>query len=40
VLVFPDEKPACALFLERSAAYFDEIKAVAENAPYGQTSTM
>jgi hypothetical protein len=30
------EKTAREMFLEQAAAYFDEMKAVTENAPYGQ----
>jgi len=32
-----DDKTARELFLERAVAYFDEMKTVAENAPYGRT---
>jgi uncharacterized iron-regulated protein len=31
------DKTARELFLEQAAAYFDEMKTVANNAPYGQT---
>jgi hypothetical protein len=30
------EKTAKELFLEQAAAYFDDMNAVANNAPYGQ----
>ena len=33
----PDENTSKALFLEQAAAYYDELRVAAENAPYGQT---